>query len=180
MKWIIKLSKARFIIMFFIIFIACQALFMLIQPEFLKQAGVPSSLDLQPGFSYKTAYTQIAQYGEEGIRFYNYFQIVDIIFPLCYGLLFSSIITLIQRKAFEKYNRLLLLNILPLAGALFDLLENFGIFGMIRIYPADFETLACLTSVSGIIKFALIAISLLLIVSGIIYFIIACAGKNKA
>jgi hypothetical protein len=180
MKWMINLSKPRFIIVFFLLFITCQVLFMLIQPQFLEASAAPSPLDMQPGFTYEAAYSQISQYGEEGVRLYNYFQIVDLFFPLTYAFLFSSIITLVWRKAFNTNDRLLWVNLIPFAGALCDLLENLGIFGMIRIYPAGFETVALLTSISGIIKFACIGITVLLIVSGTSYLLIVRAGKAKA
>ncbi|MBN1798920.1 MAG: hypothetical protein JW822_10100 [Spirochaetales bacterium] len=73
-----------------------------------------------------------------------------------------------------------MLNLIPLAGTLFDLLENLGIFSMIRIYPAGFEAVALLTSISGIIKFSLNGISLLLVVGGTICFLITRAVQNKA
>jgi len=198
-----KIASLKIIIPAFIVLVLAEILFTaVLMPGFSEATGGLSALDMQAGFSYKEAYAQISAYGQNGIKWYNLFQLVDLLFPIAYGCFFAGSIAALTihltriseiKSAFKgnKANtqnagtsqvehspqgdgpatkRLSVLRFLPLipaAGAVFDLLENAGIFSMIRIYPNSFKMLANLVMIAGVLKFALLTVSIgILIILG--------------
>lgn len=98
-------------------------------------------------------YQILSDYGVEGRSIYNKIQLVDFIFPLCYGLLFILIM---------KYQGCKL-TIIPLLAATFDYIENINIYRMLRAYP-DNLMLGSFNGIFTVLKFTLLGISLILMV----------------
>jgi hypothetical protein len=93
--------------------------------------------------------------------------ITDTIYPIVYFFLFSIILSFIfykwKIKPYFKW-----INILPIGIIIFDYLENIIIIKMLNNYPADINNLATYCSLFTMIKWFFSAITLLLIVAGII------------
>lgn len=178
MKWIQRMARPRYILIFLGAVIVCEALFAFLTPR-LHAHGVFTTLDLMMGFSYADAQMHLALYSDSVKIIYNWFQLVDLVFPFSYGLLFASLITLILIKIFPSKDQWLILGYIPLLGTACDLAENLGIFTMIRIYPEPFEVWAVFTSAAGVVKFICLAASILIIVCFTIILILKRIAARK-
>jgi hypothetical protein len=175
-----KLARPRWILVFLAVFISCQIVFLFLFPA-LATRGVPTTLDMMTGFNPDQARLHFSLYTDKSSALLNWFQAVDVVFPISYGLLFSSFSAWLLGKLRPGANHLLLLCAIPLAAALFDLLENTGIFIMARIYPASIEVSAQLTSLAGVVKNILFLGSILLcLVLGIAAWVKCCGDRKKS
>ena len=151
-----------------LIFLALVILFelffsVLLIPAFENRTGGEALLDMSFGFGAEQAYEMVGNYGVEGRRYYHTIQLVDLLFPVSYTLLLLSLIGYLAKR--RNRDRLLLCPVsrwlfLPLLAGICDLLENAGIFAMLRIYPDPFPVVARMTSIFGVFKFSAIAVSI--------------------
>jgi len=179
MKWLQPLARPRFILVFLGFFIACQIVFFFLFQALAAQ-GVPTTLDMMTGFTLAQARAHFAVYTPEAFSLLNWFQLVDLIFPFAYGLLFASFSFWLLAKLSPASTRFRLLCLAPLVGAACDLLENTGIFTMARTYPGDIQTLAALTATAGIVKnFFFLGSVLMLVVLTVIYIVRRVQGNEK-
>lgn len=90
-------------------------------------------------FFYSTAalYEMAEAYGEAGRAAYIRARFTfDLVWPLAYLLFFATSISWVYGRAFAPGSRWRLLNLFPLAGVLFDYLENIGAALVMARYPA--------------------------------------------
>ena len=154
MEWIKKFAKIRYILIFFITSILCLTVITIIQIR-LADHNFPQILDMQVAFSYDQAFSQINRYSEAGIILYTWFQAMDVLFQVGYGMLFSCLTAFFIMKLFPKKPWMLWLSAAGIGAACFDLMENIGIFIMIRIHPEPYRALSAIVSAAGVIKIAL-------------------------
>jgi len=160
--WIEKISKPSIIFLLLFLFIIFQLIFQMgLMPEFKKVSNDNRILDFELVKSRAVAYEMISGYGETGIKFYNYIQIVDIFYPIAYSLLLAALICYLLKSAVSRFKYVCLF---PLAGALFDYAENLGIFLMLRIYPKPFHSIAAAAHAMSILKFSFIILSILIVI----------------
>lgn len=147
---------------FYLVYQAFFALYMM--PRFKEQTGydVP---DAQFGYSFREIFTQIDNWGTNGMVLYRYFEVLDLIFPLVYGTMLTLLLVRVI-SALDAGKRLRLLVFVPLLAVLVDYFENLGIFVMLWRHPNDYELVAEITSTLTMVKYGLIALSVLLIVFG--------------
>ncbi|HEQ71672.1 MAG TPA: hypothetical protein ENN69_04210 [Spirochaetia bacterium] len=168
MKVISTLTRPRFILTFLIAVILCQIAFLFLYRA-LAAEGVPTTLDMMTGFTPQAARDHIKLYSNEAFRLLNWFQMVDLVFPAAYGLMFAGLTARFLGTLRPGSPRLVLLALVAPVGAVFDLCENVGIFIMVRVFPESIILPARLTAVVGIVKYVLITAALLL-----------CAGLGVA
>lgn len=114
-------------------------------------------------------YSMIAAYGEAGRTDYRNSELtVDIIYPILYTLFFALSISRLFRLGFGPNSSMHQLNLLPLGGWLFDLLENLGIVWMLSVHPATPAALAWASAVFTLFKWMFAAASIGLILIGAI------------
>ncbi|HSV88936.1 MAG TPA: hypothetical protein VLH61_09875 [Bacteroidales bacterium] len=147
----------------------------LIFPVFLERMGASEPYkipDLMFGFSIEQAYAFLSHLGVDGRKAYLTTQMwVDSVYPLIYGFMLALIIGKIHAATpglTKKYKRL---NLVPIAAAFADYLENTGIIVMLLAYPAKIGFAAHLASVFGMIKWTLIGISIGIIFLSLLYFV---------
>ncbi len=147
---------------FFGMTLVAQIIFMaVLVPMFSQASGglaVPDMSLFRPYAESRAAF-DVMKAGE-GLFRYRLFELLDIVFPLLYGLAFAVFLGLgLKRlgKGDTAWNKLLLL---PLAAALFDYLENILVFSMIAIHPGDFSALAPVVNLVGLLKFLCFGLSL--------------------
>jgi hypothetical protein len=174
-----KIARPGFIIAFFLVCAACIVCFVILFAA-LRTQGVPTTLDMMPGFSYDEARAHLALYTTAAKSLLNWFQLVDLVFPFAYGLFLSSIITCLLVNIDSKDTKAIWLNLLPFAAAAFDLLENAGIFAMARIHPAPYPVVALLASAANAIKFLFTGVSLITLVVLIWFRLRSIFKKNKS
>jgi hypothetical protein len=153
-------------------FLALQFTFSgVILPYFQKQFDPELNrglMDLSFGFTPEKGYSIIESYGETGREVYFLVEsCVDILYPIAYTIAFILLVSFLFKK--NGWNQKLgMLNILPIFGMLFDVLENFGIIQMLRAFPIKVDFWATFASNSGIIKWSFAAITVLMALSGLI------------
>ncbi len=159
-----KYARPLTILLFFVLVILFEIVFtVFLGPRFLEITNETDLLDMTTFYSAEQAYEIIGQYGTEGRDYYNYIQIIDFFFPVVYALFFALLITyLLQRRNWLEtpWRRLALI---PLVAGFCDWLENAGIFIMLRRYPVSFDIAAQMTNIFCVLKFALIGLSMLVV-----------------
>jgi hypothetical protein len=153
-------------------FLALQFTFSgVILPYFQKQFDPELNrglMDLSFGFTSEKGYSIIESYGENGRKVYLFVEsFVDILYPITYTIAFILLVSFLFKK--NGWNqKLAVLNILPILGMLFDMLENFGIIQMLRNFPEKVDFWATFASNSGLVKWFFAGITVLMALSGLI------------
>ncbi len=161
-----KKTKVSGILLFLGLFLILN---LMIFPLFINQIGLDKKiLDLSFGFSPEVAYSTLLSYGEQGRFIYSIMLLTaDTVYPLVYSIFLVMGVSMNFKKAFKSTNPILKLNIFPLLAGLFDFCENTGILIMLYNFPEKHHYLAWFASVSGMLKWTVIIVSLLLIITSI-------------
>lgn len=130
-------------------------------PELLKLSGGEGLLDLLPFYTAEKAFTALEHYGAAGRALYSRYLVADFIFIPFYSLGLALLITRTVRALGSESAAWLRLNLLPFGIAVFDVIENFCIFAMLKIYPASYVALGTLSGVATLCKTILTAATLL-------------------
>ena len=126
-------------------------------------------LDLMFFYTPEQAYAMIDKYGEAGRSIYWKIELTaDIIYPIAYTLFFGLLMSWLFQRGFKSNHPIQGWNVIPVGGWLFDMLENVGIVSMLAIYPAKPAFLAWLTMIFGSLKWAFAAVSIVLILIGLV------------
>ncbi len=137
-----------------------------------EMTGVDRSPDTSFIYSAADLYAMAEAYGAEGRAYYIYQRFTfDLIWPLVYLLFFVALITLLYRH-FPPTNSVRLVNLLPFAGVLFDLLENSGAAYVMYRYPEPAPFLAALVPIFTFLKWLMIGLSSLAILVGLIIILV--------
>ena len=140
---------------------------MVMLPRFSELTGGGVIFDMQTGYSPQQAYEIVRDYGESGRTYYSSIQLIDILFPIAYGLSFASMIIFSFSRAFPGRDWLLYLACAPLLTVLFDYTEGVGIFVMLHSYPETFDNAAVFTNVLTLLKSYFYQLSMLLALVGL-------------
>lgn len=144
-------------LLFAIVLIVNFLLFPLLMPS---GEGV-KPLDIMFAYSPAEAYEMIAAYGEEARQDYvKGLLLIDFIYPVIYSLLFGFGIYLLWSSP--------RLSMQPLLIMVADYLENTGVLIMLSAWPERLYGLAIATSIFTTIKWSMVAISVILILSGLV------------
>ncbi|HKY56213.1 MAG TPA: hypothetical protein VJM08_17985 [Anaerolineales bacterium] len=126
-------------------------------------------IDLMFFYTPEQAYAMIDKYGEAGRSLYWKIELTaDIIYPVIYTLFFGLLISWLFQRGFRPDSPMQKWNVMPVGGWFFDMLENLGIVSMLFMYPAKPEFLAWLTMIFASLKWAFAAISIVLILVGLV------------
>jgi hypothetical protein len=93
---------------------------------------------LDTRFSYTAAevFAAFEKLGVEGRAVYGFVVgCVDMIYPIAYGLLFILVMAGVLKQIVGHDSQWLLVSLLPVAGVLFDFLENFHTLKLLRSFP---------------------------------------------
>jgi len=114
-----------------------------------------------------SAYEYFKQLGPSACESYKNIETKqDIIYPICYSLFFTILISTLY-----KDSKLSFLKFIPLISAIFDFSENFILYQLLSSYPtrnADLEQLASIGSIFTQLKLFLLPPIILIVVFGII------------
>ncbi len=134
---------------------------LLLFPLFMPADGDTKPLDIMFAYSPEDAYEMIKGIEDEGRQ--NYLKgllLVDYIYPVIYSLFLGFSIFLLYKNT--------LLSISPLLILLSDYLENTGIIIMLSLYPSEIRSIAMTTSFFTSLKWTLVLIVILVIITGLI------------
>jgi hypothetical protein len=139
------------------------------QAKIEAASGGTGPIDLQLFYTPEKVYAMVASYGAAGRANYRAFELTgDIIYPVVYTLFFALLITWLFQRGFAADSRMQQLNVVPLGGWLFDLLENLGIVTMLSVYPSTPAALAWLTAIFTLIKWLFAGATIVLILVGLV------------
>jgi len=131
-----------------------------------KASYVP--LDLRPGFSPDQAWEALDALGETGRQQYRFMEmIMDVVYPLTYGLFFAFLIVFLFQLVGGRLGRMTAVAWLPLVGMVADWLENFGIIQLIDAFPARADGWARFAAAAGQAKWFFSGVALLYIMVGL-------------
>jgi hypothetical protein len=116
-----------------------------------KQTDGNYYLDTKLFYSEETVYQYISSYGEEGINMYHQVQILDMIYPLIYGIFLAS---------FFYRKKLLKLYFIPLLAIVFDYSENISIYFLLENFPKQLPNLVVASSLATSLKWLSITTSI--------------------
>ena len=134
-------------------------------PQFLPKGKHAVMIDTEMAYNAEDAYEIIGNYTDSMRQRYIYGEVtLDLVFPVIYTLLFSFLIFFLFKSP--------KLALFPFIQLIFDYLENTGIVIMLLTWPNKIMWLASVTSVFSMIKWVLAGVSIILILSGIIRFLI--------
>ena len=128
-------------------------------------------LGLKFGYSYEDANSFLNSLSEEAVICYkNLLRVWDSVFPIVYGLMYISCLSLLYKKLGKNGKPLLLINLFPLIPMLADWAENSSELFMISNYTATneiSESAVFLSSLITQIKWSLSSLNYIIILTGI-------------
>ncbi|HYF31263.1 MAG TPA: hypothetical protein VD993_09100 [Chitinophagaceae bacterium] len=131
-------SNWKLIVPFFILF--CLATFVVFPAYHQKMVTAAGKefqiLDTRFSYSITDVRTLFNDLGTEGRQLYRFVVgRVDMIYPVIYGTLMVLVLAFLIRKMTKPDSSAILIALLPLAGALFDYLENFNTLSLLSAFP---------------------------------------------
>ncbi|HSW34986.1 MAG TPA: hypothetical protein VLH18_00080 [Candidatus Limnocylindrales bacterium] len=143
-------------------------------------AGVGVSPDTSFIYSAADLYAMTEAYGEVGRTYYIYQRFtLDLIWPLVYLFFFAALITFLYRRL-PQQSWWRLLNLLPFAGVLFDLLENSAASMVMYRYPLPTPVIVQLTPIFTLAKWVTISLNFGAVLAGIYFFIKTRLAQNMS
>ena len=109
--------------------------------------GGTGILDFDRGYSVERVREVFDSYGAEGFALYGRIQLLDLLNPAIYSLVFASLIYLLWKAPARSW----MVN-LPLAAGLLDYCENLTLFLLSRSYPEISPQLVTISSTLSLIK----------------------------
>ena len=144
--WVVLITLALFVIF----------LFMVLPAEAERSNEVLGDLpspDTSFYYSKADLYQMAEAYGQEGRYYYVDSRITfDIVWPFVYTLFLINAISWVLNKTILDESKFRLLNLVPLAGILFDFLENITNMVVMFKYPIRVDFLASIAGVITSIK----------------------------
>ena len=169
-SWFYKISSGWLALLMIVIFALFMAFVLPDQAakadEYAEGAGSP---DTSFYYSPDELFNLAEVYGDEGRTAYVRARFTfDLIFPAVYGLFLLVTNSWVLGRAFSQASRWRLLNLVPLAGVLFDLLENISTSVVMAGYPARREFAAMLAPVLTLIKWIFVNGSFVILIIGLL------------
>jgi hypothetical protein len=138
----------------------------------ITQGEDPRILDVRFGFSPDEAYNTLASFSDRGrIVYFRMLALIDSIYPVVYGLFFILTASFFLNKALKKGSIWRLFNLAAIDIVIFDFLENLFLISLLMRFPERADGLARLASFAGMIKWLSVAVTLGIIVTGILAWI---------
>ncbi len=131
-------------------------------------ALVSRSLDGQFGYTPGEAFSAVASYGDSGRTQMIWIHLADFVIITLYTSMFCLSISWLFRRGFKPDSRMQRLNLVPVVGGCFDVMENVWIMALILAYPAHPTVAAWLATISTMGKYISGVPIILLLVIGVI------------
>ena len=126
---------------------------------------VSMSLDGQFAYTPEQAFSAVVSYGDNGRDQMIWIHLGDFCLITLYTSMFCLSISWLFQRGFKLDSRMQRLNLVPVLGGFFDVMENIWIMTMILVYPAQPTIVAWLSTISTMGKYIMgIPIVLLLLI----------------
>jgi hypothetical protein len=133
----------------------------------VKLGGVPSP-DTSLVYSACDLYAMASAYGSEGRAYYVRSRFTfDVAWPLAYTLFLTSALTILFGRL-KLSPGIMLVNLLPLAGAVFDFVENISASVVMYRYPESSNIFASMAPIATFLKWSFIGLSFAGFVVGVV------------
>lgn len=129
---------------------------------------ISMSLDGQFAYTPEQAFSAVASFGDDGRAQMIWIHLADFILITLYTLMFCLSISWLFQRGFKLDNRMQRLNLVPILGGFFDLMENIWIITLILSYPAQPTVVAWLSTISTTGKYIMGIPIVLLLVIGLV------------
>ena len=129
---------------------------------------VSMSLDGQFAYTPEHAFSAVASYGEDGRTQMIWIHIADFILIFFYTSMFCFSISWLFIRSFKLDSRMQQLNLVPLLGGFFDVMENIWILILILAYPAQPRVVAWLSTFFTTSKYVMSIPIFLLLMIGLV------------
>ena len=172
-EWIQRRSTSRVTLLALVLFILFLVLVLPRQTPMEGEAGGDTqSPDLSFYYSADELNRMAESYGAEGRQAYVRARFsFDLIWPLVYTLFLSTSISWLAKRSFLRNSPWQQANVVPVAGALLDLLENLATSAVMIHYPRLLPVTARLAGFFTLIKWALVGGSFLLLLACLAAFV---------
>ncbi len=132
-----------------------------------EESGGAGSPDTSFLYTAQDLYDMVQAYGPDGRRAYVRARFTfDLVWPLVYTVFLCTAISWLYGRAFQRGDLWQRANLVPLLGALFDLLENLSTSLVMLRYPAQMPVVASLAPAFTLVKWILVGGSLVLLAVG--------------
>jgi hypothetical protein len=126
---------------------------------------ISMSLDGQFAYTPEQAFSAVASYGDNGRVQMLWIHLADFILITLYTSMFWLTISWLFQRGFQLDSRIQRLNLVPILGGFFDLMENIWIITLLLIYPAQPTLVAWSSTIFTTAKYIMgIPIILLLLI----------------
>ncbi len=166
---LIPVAKARYIWPGVVLIILFNTIFFPLPPrQFLENNTLSGRLlDMKFTYSPDEAYVIMESYGQEGRTLYwRMSLVVDNPYAVVYGIALMLMLILVFSLAFPDKRLFKKLAFLPILAALSDVFENGSLAYILTSFPERHDTVAKFASLCTSVKWGLIIISVLLLITG--------------
>jgi hypothetical protein len=126
------------------------------------------SLDGKFAYTPEQAFSAVASYGDANRAQMIWIHLADFFLITLYTLMFCFSISWLFQRSFSLDNRMQRLNVVPILGGFFDVLENVWIITIILVFPAQPTVVALLSTISTTGKYIMGVPIVLLLVIGLV------------
>jgi len=137
-----------------VVLLAIAAFLVLVNLPFFDPALVSTSLDGRPGYTPREAFATIASYSDTERTQMIWIHALDVVLLTVYTAMFCLSISWLFQRSFTPHSIMQRLNVVPILGGLFDVLENVWIVTLILLHPARPTAIAWLATISTTAKYA--------------------------
>jgi hypothetical protein len=168
--WLRRVSTGWVALSALVVFLLFTALVLPGQSAIAEQvAGDAGSPDTSFTYSADELYRMAEAYGAEGRSAYIRARFTfDLVWPLVYAGFLVTVISWVYGRALQPDSWWQLANLVPLAGALFDYLENVSTSLVMGRYPDQLTVVATLASVFTSLKWIFLGGSFALLLAGLV------------
>ncbi len=160
-----KLATLRIFLLFFglMIFVA-MVMMGYVHPQILALSGGLPILDSRLSYTFADVEHLFTVLGEQGRQLYTTLQVLDLIFPLGYGMSMTLALTGIITRLFPEGHPMEKAIFIPILGMIFDYLENITIAALIASYPNLSLLVVSIANIFTQLKWSCIILALALLV----------------
>ena len=159
-----KLTTLRFFLLFLILTIIVVVAMGNVTPQILALSGGAPILDIRPGYTFADVENLFTALGEQGRQLYTTLQVLDLVFPLAYGMTLTLALTGVITRLLPEGHPMEKVVSLPILGMIFDYLENITIATLIASYPNLSPLAVSVASIFTRLKWSFIILACVLLV----------------
>ena len=144
------------------------AFMLLINLPLADPALISMSLDGQFAYTPEQAFAVVASYGDNDRVQMLWIHLADFILITLYTSMFCLTISWLFQRSCQLDSRIQRLNLVPILGGFFDVMENIWIITLLLIYPAQPTLVAWLSTISTTGKYIMGVPIILLLLVGLV------------